>query len=219
MSPNISRRLALLDSCAIADAGDALGIRTWVPGLMAFAGGRRVVGRCVTVELGPPSPAVAKRHLCTDAVEQSGPGDVIVVAHQGRTDCAGWGGNLARAARRRGLEGTIVHGAVRDVDESDDIGYSVFAVASTPVTARGKAQEHAWGQPVEIDGLVVATGDWVVADRSGVVFIPADRVEAMLERAEGIAAREAAMAVDIDAGRPVGSVMGADYETMLEESS
>jgi regulator of RNase E activity RraA len=218
MTSDISRRLASLDSCAIADAGDALGIRTWVPGIVALAGRPRVVGRCVTVELGPPNPTVATRHLCTAAVEHSGPGDVIVVAHQGRTECAGWGGNLSRAARHRGVEGTIVHGAVRDVDESDAIGYSVFALSSTPVTARGRAQEQAWAHPVELDGLVVATGDWVVADRSGVVFIPADRVGIMVERAELIGAREASMATDIDAGQPVGSVMGGNYETMLEES-
>lgn len=219
MSEEVRTRLERLDSCAIADAGDSLGIVTWVPGVAPRSGQPRIVGRCVTVLLGPPSETVASRHLGTSAVEASGPGDVIVVAHQARTDCAGWGGNLSRAARRRGAAGTIVHGAVRDVDEADQIGYPVFASAVTPVTARGRAQEHAWGHAVELGDVVVANGDWVLADRSGVVFLPVDRVGELLDRAEAIAQREAAMAAEIDAGSPVSSVMGASYETMLEATS
>ncbi|WP_117000309.1 RraA family protein [Desertimonas flava] len=219
MSDEIRRRLERLDSCAVADAGDALGITTWVPGLAPRSGQPRMVGRCVTVQLGAPTEVGASRHLGTGAVEASGPGDVIVVAHQARTDCAGWGGNLSRAAKQLGLEGTIVHGAVRDVDEAEAIGYSVFASAVTPVTARGRAHEHAWGQAVELGGVVVANGDWVLADRSGVVFLAADRVDELLGRAEVIAEREAAMAAEIDAGAPVSSVMGASYETMLEKTS
>ncbi|MDH4280456.1 MAG: hypothetical protein OEW83_20520 [Acidimicrobiia bacterium] len=71
------------------------------------------------------------------------------MAHQGRGDCAGWGGNLSRAARKREVAGTIVHGAVRDVDEAIEISYPVFATEATPLTARGRAEEKAWGATVE----------------------------------------------------------------------
>ena len=216
MSP---RGLERLDSCAIADAGDALGIRVWLPGLVAMAGRRCISGRCVTVLLGPPTPATTSRHLCTSAVEAAGPGDVIVVAHQGRLDCAGWGGNLSRAAKRRGNRGH--HRArcrtghrrsrrtrIRRHRDRADTGHGA-----------GRTQEQSWGQPVDLDGVEVNHGDWVLADRSGVVFVPADRVVAVLDRAEAVAAREAAMAAAIDAGQSVGTVMGATYETMLTEPS
>lgn len=219
MSADPRDRLVQLDSCAVADAADSLDLRAWVPGLFNVAGPARLVGRCVTVELGSPRGAASAKHLCTSAVESAGPGDVIVVAHQARTDCAGWGGNLSRAASRRGVEGTIVHGATRDVDESELIGYRLFATSSTPVTARGRTGERSWGRPIDVDGLTISTGDWVLADRSGVVFVPAGQLGAVLDRAEAIAAKEAAMAAAIDAGAPAGSVMGANYETMLEERS
>lgn len=219
MNAEFRERLGVLDTCALSDAGDAIGLRTWVPGLVSHAASPRIVGRCVTVELGPPRPDAPKQHLCTRAIENAGPGDVIVVAHQGRRDCAGWGGNLSRAAKQRRVEGTIVHGAVRDVDEAHAIDYAIFAVAPTPVTARGRTQELSWGRSVDLDGLSVSTGDWVVADRSGVVFIPVERADELVDRAELIARREAAMAAAIDAGKPVGTVMGADYESMLEEHS
>jgi 4-hydroxy-4-methyl-2-oxoglutarate aldolase len=213
---DVRERLARLDSCALSDALDRLGQVGVLDGITACSGHGRVFGRVITVLLGPPSSgSPAPRHLCTAAVEAGGAGDVIVVAHQGRRDCAGWGGNLSRAARRRGIEATIVDGAVRDVDEADEIGYPVFATSATPRTARGRAVEHAWGEPVEVAGVSVATGDWIVADRTGVVVVAVDRVSEVLDAAEAIVATEAAMAQAIDAGAPVSSVMGASYERLL----
>jgi 4-hydroxy-4-methyl-2-oxoglutarate aldolase len=210
-----AQRWARLDSCAVADALDRLGLIGVLGGVRALTGPVRVCGRVVTVLLGPPVEGGPSRHLCTAAVEAAREGEVLVVAHQARTDCAGWGGNLSRAARRRGLAGTIVHGAVRDVDESRALGYPVFGTATTPLTARGRAQEHAWGVAVDLGGVTVESGDWVVADGTGVVFVAASRAEQVLADAEEIAAREAAMAAALEAGAPISEVMGASYETML----
>jgi 4-hydroxy-4-methyl-2-oxoglutarate aldolase len=232
------QRLARLDACAVSDALDALGLDGVADGLRPLTGPARISGRVVTVELGRPAGAAgpgrggpadggrggsggpglpgAHRHLGTAAILGATPGDVIVVAHQGRTDSAGWGGNLARAARRAGVAGVIVDGAARDIDEARDIGFPVFATAATPRTARGRTVEVSWGEPIVVaGGLAVAPGDLVVADSTGVVFVAAGRVEAVLERAEAIVAKEAAMAAAIDAGTPVDEVMGADYERML----
>ncbi len=66
--------------------------------------------------------------------------------------------------------------------------------------------------------MTVATGDWVVADGSGAAFVPADRIADVLAAAERIAAREAAMTKAVLAGNPVSTVMGGDYEHLLEKS-
>jgi regulator of RNase E activity RraA len=63
----------------------------------------------------------------------------------------------------------------------------------------------------------VNLGDYVIADGSGVVFIRPEDIERVLETAESIAAREAAMAQALRAGRPITEVMGANYEHMLKE--
>ncbi|MNW21232.1 hypothetical protein D3C71_2220300 [compost metagenome] len=60
-------------------------------------------------------------------------------------------------------------------------------------------------------------GDWVVADSSGVAFVPAASIEAVLDAAEIIAAKEAAMTKAVLAGNPVSAVMGASYEHLLEK--
>lgn len=217
-------RLRRLDSCAVSDACDRLGLADRVvTGLAPLTGPAHVAGRVVTVELGPwtgggqarHGDSGAARHLCAAATDASTADDVIVVAHHGRTDCAGWGGNLSRAARSRGAAATIVDGAARDIDESRAVGYTVFASAATPRTARGRTEEVAWGGPVSIGGVTVDHGDYVVADSTGVVFVPAGRIDEVLAAAEAIAAKEAAMAAALDEGQPVSDVMGRDYETML----
>lgn len=215
---NLVERLAAVDSCAVSDALDRHGIRGVVGGLRPLAAHRSFVGRAVTVLLGPPVPGdeLSKRHLGTAAVDASGPGQVVVVAHQGRTDCAGWGGLLSRAAAARGIEGVLVDGAARDLAEAAEAGLPVHARVATPVTARTRAVEHAWDVPVELDGITVTPGDLVLADSGGVVVVPAARAEEVLATAERIAATEAAMARAIDVGTPVTDVMGTTYEELTD---
>jgi 4-hydroxy-4-methyl-2-oxoglutarate aldolase len=211
-------RLTRLDSCAVSDARDRLGLAdTAVIALANLTGTAKIAGRVVTVELGPPRTEPSTRHLCTAAIESAGPGDVIVVAHQGRDDCAAWGGNLSRAARARGVAGTLVHGAARDVDEARTIGYPVYATRATPHTARGRTQELGWNEPIRFADVPVSPGDFVIADGSGTVFVAAGDIGAVLDAAEEIAAAEAAMAEAIEAGKPVSDAMGARYERMTSD--
>ena len=215
---DVVNRLRALDTCAVSDALDKHGIAGVVEGLRPLAAQRPVAGRAVTVLLGPPPgrASLPKRHLGTAAVDASGPGDVIAIAHQGRADCAGWGGLLSRAAAARGIEGVVVDGAARDLREAAEAGLSVFARTVTPVTARARAVEISWGERVELAGIPVAPGDLVLADSGGVVVVPAAHAEAVVATAELIAATEAAMAAAIEAGTPVSEVMGKTYEELTD---
>jgi regulator of RNase E activity RraA len=108
----------------------------------------------------------------------------------------------------------VVDGAARDLAEAAEAGLVVFARAATPVTARGRAVELSWGQPVELAGIPVAGGDLVLADGGGVVVVPAARADEVLATAERIAATEAAIAAAIEAGTPVSEAMGKTYEEL-----
>lgn len=216
---NLVKRLRALDTCAVSDALDRHGLTGVVHGVRSLAADRPLAGRAVTVLLGPPPAHHAgspRRHLGTAAVDASGPDEVVVVAHQGRIDCAGWGGLLSRAAAVRGVEGVVVDGAARDLTEASEVGLPVFAHAASPVTARGRAVELAWGEPVEIGGVPVAPGDLVLGDTGGVVIVPADRAQDVLATAERIAVTESAMATAIQAGTPVSTVMGTRYEELTD---
>jgi regulator of RNase E activity RraA len=209
-------RLSRVDACAVSDALDTLGLSGTVTGLDPLTANRRISGRVITVKLeADDGRPVASRHMSTAAVEASGPGDVIVVEQRTRVDAAGWGGNLALGARLRGVEGVIVDGPVRDVDEARQHGFPVFARGHTPRTARGRLVETGTNVPVTIGDVTVSPGDFVVADGSGVVFVPAAHVERVLATAEAITSRERAMAASLQEGTPISQVMDRRYETML----
>jgi 4-hydroxy-4-methyl-2-oxoglutarate aldolase len=209
-------RLAAVDSCACSDAMDKLGISGVAVGLHSLTVPRRVTGQVITVQLGPVgSAAPSNRHLGAAAIEAAAPGDVIVVAAGGRTDAAGWGGVLSVAAAVRQVGGVIVDGACRDVDETTAVGLPVYALAAVPATARGRQAEIGWNVQVRVAAITVSPGDLVIADGSGVVFLPAGKADDIIAAAEHIAAREAAMTERIRAGEPVSGVMAADYEQML----
>ena len=218
MPDDFATRLARLDACAISDALDQLGLPPSVTGLAPRAAKARISGQIITVKLaaGKPPEGTTPRHLCTTAIDRAEPGQVIVVEQRTGIECAGWGGILSNAARGRQVSGVIVEGLARDVDEAADIGFPVYARGSTARTARGRIYETSTGDPINVGDLTVATGDWVVADGSGAAFIPADRIADVLAAAERIAAREAGMTKAVLAGHPVSTVMGGDYEHLLE---
>lgn len=215
---DFATRLARLDACAISDALDQLSLPPSVTGLIPYAAKGRISGSIITVKLaaGKPPAGTPPRHLCTTAIDMAQPGQVIVVEQRTGIECAGWGGILSNAARGRGIAGVIVEGLARDVDEAAEIGFPVYARGSTARTARGRIYESATGEPISVGDAVVATGDWVLADGSGAAFVPANWIAEVLTAAERIAAREAGMTKAVLAGNPVSTVMGGDYEHLLE---
>jgi 4-hydroxy-4-methyl-2-oxoglutarate aldolase len=173
--------------------------------------------RCgITVKLGPKGDKQSTRHLGTAAVEAASPSDVIVIEHGGRLDVAGWGGLLSTAAKFKDIAGVIIDGACRDVDESREMGFPIYGLAAVPSTARGRIREYSFNEEIIIQTVLVAPGDWVLADGSGIVFIPDSRIEEVIQKAEAIADREAAMARAVLDGKSIVEVMGIHYETMLE---
>jgi 4-hydroxy-4-methyl-2-oxoglutarate aldolase len=212
---DLAARLAKLDTCAVSDAMDRLGLSGAALGLQPMWPGPRIAGRVVTVKLKPfVESEKSNRHLGTAAIETAAVGDVIVVDNGGRTYAGSWGGILSVAAKAAGVAGVVADGACRDVDEARDMEFPVWARAGVPVTARGRIVEEAFQVPIEVCGVAVQPGDLVIADATGVVFVPAVRAEEVVATAEDIFAREAAMAADVRAGKKPSEVMGASYERM-----
>lgn len=209
-----------LDCCAVSDAIDRLKLGGVVTAVPQRSGTGRIAGIVITVQLDRVDPAAAPptgpaRHLGTTAVEAGGPDNVIVIEQTTGIDAGSWGGLLSLGAKVRNIAGVVVDGPVRDIDEARAYEFPVFSTALTARTARGRVVEKATNEPVRVWGVDVSPGDYVIADNSAVIFIRAADIEAVLTTAEGIAAREAAMAKALLAGKPISEVMGSDYEYML----
>jgi 4-hydroxy-4-methyl-2-oxoglutarate aldolase len=210
-------RLRKVDCCAVSDALDSLNLKGVVSGLPQRSGEGRIAGQVITVKLGiGAAPAGPPRHLCTTAIETGGSDNVIVVEQRTGVEAGGWGGLLSLGAKARGIAGVIVEGPMRDVDQSIELEFPVFARSLTALTARGRISEQATNVPVQIGDITVQPGDYVIADRSAVIIVSQADIDRVLPAAERIAAKEEEMVRHIGAGRPIGTVMGGNYEHLLE---
>jgi len=214
---DFTSRLNRLDSCAVSDAMDKLGLRGVVTGIHQLSTQRKIAGRVITVKLGvDDGRPVAAKHLGTTAIEMANPGDIIVVEQRTGIEAAAWGGNLSLGAKVRGIAGVICEGPARDIDESKQHDFPVYARDHTCTTARGRLAEVATNERITVGTIAVSPGDYVIADASAVVFTPAADISRVLDAAEKIAEKERLMAEAIRAGTAIGTVMGADYESMLK---
>jgi 4-hydroxy-4-methyl-2-oxoglutarate aldolase len=117
----------------------------------------------------------------------------------------------------RGVAGAIIDGPARDIDESRQLGFPVFARSITGRTARGRIVEVATGEPIQVGDVTVRPGDYVVADASSIVFVAQDDVARVVEAAEQIVRRESLMAKALREGKAISQVLGANYEQMLNQ--
>jgi regulator of RNase E activity RraA len=138
-----------------------------------------------------------------------------VVEQRTGIEAGSWGGILTLGAKLRDIAGVISDGCVRDIDEAIAYQFPIFSRGVTALTARGRIVEKGVDVPVAIGSVEVHPGDYVIADGGAVVFIPAGDITRVLDAAEAIAAKEAAMAKALLAGTPISEVMGGHYEYML----
>jgi 4-hydroxy-4-methyl-2-oxoglutarate aldolase len=129
------------------------------------------------------------------------PGDVIVI--DGTAGISNMGGISAQTGKRQGEAGAIVSGAIRDLSHSRSVGYPMWATEISPVTGKWRIETVEINGDVEIGGIRVSPGDIVLADDTGVCFIPQRRAEEVLLLAEKKAAAEARKCKLIDEGLSV----------------
>jgi regulator of RNase E activity RraA len=129
------------------------------------------------------------------------PGDVVVI--DGVAGISNMGGISAQTGKRQGEAGAIVSGGVRDVPHSRSVSYPVWATEVTPVTGKWRIQTVEINGDVNIGGVRVSPGDIVVADDSGVCFVPRERAREVLDLALAKHAAEQRKCRLIDEGVPV----------------
>ena len=187
--PDVLQRLARIDTTSLVDAGP--GLRVLPAELRPVRRGLRLVGRALTVDARDDlMPMLA-------GLEQSGPGDVLVVA--GNHEHAVAGELFATEAIRRGVAGIVIDGLCRDSRVLAELDLPVYArgVAPTACPARAVPVVQV---PILIGPVEVRPGDLVLGDDDGVVVASEEEVLARLDAAEVIQRREETLRASIAAG-------------------
>lgn len=184
--------LLALSTPNLSDALDRLELSGAPHGFQAvWPGAPKFVGRAATMKLVAAGATAVSPVLGTlEAIVAARAGDVLVIDHGGRIDVNSFGGVAAFTSVTRGLVGAVIDGATRDVEELRELGFPVFARGVIQQSIRNRCAFGGAGLEVELGGVRVRPGDFVAADENGVVVIPAERAQAVLELAREFLATE-----------------------------
>ncbi len=212
------KRLEKLATSNLADASDKVGIRGAVIGIRPMYDCPRIVGRAVTIKITASGMLKSKYHLGVRAIDSASAGDIIVIDNRGDLNNNCWGEILSMGAKMKGVSGVVVDGAARDIDACKEFGFPVYARGTVPITARGRIMEESFNEVIRIGDVQVRPGDVVMADINGVVIIPLEKLDEVLEAAEEIVKKEEAMVEALRKGVPILEVdRKFSYETMLKK--
>lgn len=200
-------RLAKLDTTTVSDALDFLSLPGATVGLRPLWNCQRIVGRASTVQLGTKTGSAPTVHLISPVIAAIDSDDRILVIAGGIDGVSCWGDILANAAKVKGIRGTVIDGFSRDIEANEEIAYPVYGRGATMVSARNRVVQLASGTAIQVAGVTVQEGDYLIADRCGAVFVPAPRIAEVLDLAERIARRQDGMVQAIRSGRSVEEVM------------
>lgn len=96
-----------------------------------------------------------------------------------------WGELASQAAQQHGLQATVINGASRDTEGIKQLGYPVFSKATMP-NAGYALNNGVINERIDIDGNIIVNGDYIVGDSEGVVVIPKECLEEVLEEVNNI---------------------------------
>ena len=195
--PGVVARLAALDTSSLSDALDKLGIEGQALGIRPLDRTSRTVGRAFTVRM---LPCGLSGKSVGDYIDDVPTGNVVVIDNGGRIDATVWGDILTTIAARNGLAGTVIDGVCRDVGRSFELGYPIFSRSNTMRTGKDRVAAEAYGEPIQLGGIRVEVGDWIVGDADGVIVVPSSRADGILGAAEEIAATEDRIRSAVDDG-------------------
>lgn len=197
----------------VSDILDSLGLRgavaaSHLPCLLPDA---KMAGTATTVRSIPERKTTTQGYYDKDIIKMSTresyylgePRDVLVCDFGGNLNVSNMGGQSATVAMSRGFAGAIVNGAVRDVPTLQRLRYPVWAKGATPMTGKFRMQAVEMNGPVTVHDVAVYPGDLVLADTSGVCFVPPENVDFVLKQMKSVAEEEEVMRGLIDSGRPL----------------
>jgi len=183
----------------VSDILDSMGIRGAVPAsiIKPLQQGKTIVGPAITLRY------ISERNTTTslfiekakaklgdkDLYAISEPGDVAVFDVGGRI-ISTLGGLSTLLAKRENLAGNIVDGGVRDIEDIRKLNYPVWARWVTPITGKYRLEAIEINGPIMCYDVQIFPGDLVIADDTGLVFIPLDKSEEVLAKAKTAIERE-----------------------------
>ena len=179
----------------LADAMDGTGamapeIKSIAPGVLPS----KMCGPVLTCDAGP-----ADNMAVLAALTEVASGDIVVSASGNWRQCAVIGDRLMGMLRNAGAAGFVTDGLVRDIDGLIPVGLPIFCTGLSPNSPSSKGPGSV-GEPVQVGGVTVSSGDVLISDDNGVVIVPFAQIDAVIERLETVEKLERGLDANIQGG-------------------
>ena len=195
-------RFRKISTGTLANALDEFGYHANVlKTIKSVSPGFRLFGEAMTVKekVGDFGTFSSEDFAIGQIIDMAEPGNVIAI-DEGGAACSTWGGMATLAAKQKGIQGIVVDGGVRDLEEIIEIDFPVFARYLVPSTGRSRLKVESINTSIVVDGVHVEPGDIIVGDGTGIVSIPAKHMYDIFTLAESFSKDDARAEIDIQNG-------------------
>lgn len=134
----------------------------------------------------------------TEALDDLKPNEIYIAT--GAHNSALWGELLTASAKARGAVGAILDGYVRDTPKVLEQNFPVFCNGTWAQDSSIRTYVFDWRCPIEIGQVTIHDGDLIFGDIDGVLVIPKEICEEVIERALQKAATEKTMRKAVEGG-------------------
>lgn len=199
----LSKRFLGVYTATLADVLDELGYRNQaLPSeIIALQPGMRLAGPAYPCE-GSPGTTLSFDEGMRRMLEWLGAVPAHHVAiYKTNGDTTGHFGDISSASLlARGCTGVVIDGGCRDVAQVLDTGMPVFCRYRNPRDCVSRWELEQWGIEVEIGGVTVRPGDFVLGDADGVMVVPHEVRDEALVKSEEVVASEKDIRIAVDSG-------------------
>lgn len=190
----------LLMSVSTPNISDAMHRKGAMRNIHSMVKGQKMVGRAVTVQTFAGDWAKT-----VEAIDVAEPGEVLVI-YNGSDHIAPWGGLATLSCLNKEIGGVVIDGAVRDIDEIEQLDLPVFASSSVPNAGEPKGFGEINAEIV-CGAQAVKPGDYIVGDDNGVVVVPKERAYEIARRAKEVEKTERRLYDEIRKGGTLSEIL------------
>jgi len=194
------KTIELLKRVSTPNISDAMHRKGAMRNIHSICPGTKIVGRAITVQTFPGDWAKT-----VEAIDVAKPGDVIVI-YNGSPHVAPWGELATLSSINKGVEGVVIDGGVRDVEDIRRLNFPIFATSIVPNAGEPKGFGEINAE-INCGGQNVKPGDFIVGDDNGVVVIPKERGYEIARRAVEVEKNERRIRDEIKRGKTLSEVL------------
>lgn len=203
-----------LFTAVLSDSLDTLGFRQQVvsPGLLPLKDGMRIVGFArvgIYLPIYHDDEDVNVYEHEIRLIDSLAQDEVPILSCNANTQIAPWGELLSTRAQYLNAAGCITDGCVRDAQTICDLGFAVFSGGTNPVDTKYRGKMMWADVPAVIGGARVNSGDLIMADFDGIVFVPADLIDEVVTLSLAKAREETTVRDELKNGSSLADVFAA----------